>query len=62
MPVRMLGPKGGGFGGVPYRLEKGTNASEDTGPRRGMDCESPTLVGEENETQGCGNLSVADVF
>ena len=34
MPVRMLGPKGGGFGRVPHRLEKGTSANEDVGPRR----------------------------
>ena len=33
---------------------KGVNmrwcASKDAGPRRGVDCENPTLVGEENET------------
>ena len=26
MPVQTLGLEGGGFGGVPYQLEKGTNA------------------------------------
>ena len=48
--VRTLGLKGGRFGGIPRRLEKGTSANEDAGPRRGVDCENPTLVGEENET------------
>ena len=27
-----MGPKGGGFGGIPYRLEKGASANEDAGP------------------------------
>ena len=50
VPVRTLGPKGGGFGGDPTLMGKGTSASEDTVLRRGVDCENPTLVGEENET------------
>ena len=29
VPVKTLGPKGDGFGGVPHRLKKGTSASED---------------------------------
>ena len=36
MPVRTLGPKGGGFGGGPTSI-KGRSASEDDGPRRGVD-------------------------
>ena len=28
-------PEGGGFGGVPHRLENGASASEDTGPEEG---------------------------
>ena len=35
--------------GVPHRLDKGTSANEDAGPRRRVDCEI-TSVGEENET------------
>ena len=33
MPVRMLVPKVGEFGGVPHRLEKETRVSEDAGKR-----------------------------
>ena len=29
VPVKTLGPKGGGFGRVPHRLEIETSASED---------------------------------
>ena len=36
--------------GVPHRLEKGISASENAGPRRGVDCEIPMSVGEENGT------------
>ena len=35
MPVRTLGTKAGGFGGVPHQLEKVTSASKDVGPQRG---------------------------
>ena len=48
VPVRMLSSEGSGLG-VPHRLEKGTSAREDVGPRRGVDCKS-TSIGEENET------------
>ena len=30
-----LSPEGGGFGGVPQRLEKRTSVSEDAGPKGG---------------------------
>ena len=41
-------PKDGGWirQGSPHRLEKGKSALSP----KGVDCESPTLVGEENET------------
>ena len=32
MPVRTLGPEGGGFSRVPHRLEKATSDIEDAGP------------------------------
>ena len=35
--------------GVPHRLGKGTSASRTLAPKE-VDCESPTLVEEENET------------
>ena len=35
---------------------QGRCTSKDIGPRRGMDCESPMLVGEENETSGVETL------
>ena len=38
--------EGGGLG-VPHRLEKGTNASEDVGPRRRVDCEIPHRMERE---------------
>ena len=50
VPARTLGPEGGGFGVDPTSMGKGTSVSEDTGLRRGVDCEDPTLVGEENKT------------
>ena len=40
--------KGGGLG-VPHQLEKGTNASEDAGPRRGVDCEIPRRLGKRTK-------------
>ena len=40
MLARTLDPKGGGLG-VPHRLEKGTSASKDVGPRRRVDYEIP---------------------
>ena len=38
--ARTLAPKGLDWR-VPHRLKKGTSASEDAGPRRGVDCEIP---------------------
>ena len=38
-------PKGVDLVGVPYRLEKGTSASEDAGSRREMDCDVPHWLG-----------------
>ena len=32
MPVKTLGLEGGGFGGGPTSIGKGTSASEDAGP------------------------------
>ena len=34
---------------VPHRLEKGMSVSEDARPQRGVDCEIPHRLGEENE-------------
>ena len=38
MPARTLGPEGGGLEG-PTSIVKGMSVSENTGPRRGVDCE-----------------------
>ena len=35
---------------IPHRLKKGTSASEDTGPLRGVDCEIP----HTKSVKGCG--------
>ena len=34
------------LGAVPHRLEEGKSASEDAGPRRGVDCDVPHWLGE----------------
>ena len=50
VPVRTLGPKGDvDLVGVPHRLEKGTSASEDAGPRRGVDCDIPHWLGRKTK-------------
>ena len=58
-----VGPQRGGLG-VSHRLEKGTSASENAGPRRGVDCEIPHQLERrtKHSLQGCGNLSLADAF
>ena len=33
------------LGAVPHQLEEGNSASEDTGPRRGVDCDVPHWLG-----------------
>ena len=46
VPVRTLGLKRGvDLGAVPHRLEEGKSASEDAGPRRGVDCDAPHWLG-----------------
>ena len=35
--------------GVQHRLEKGTSASEDAGPQRGVDCEIPHRLGRRTK-------------
>ena len=62
MPIRTLGPEGGGP--VLHRLEKVTSASKDVGPRRGVDCEISHRFGRRTKhfLQGRGNLSLADAF
>jgi len=35
--------------GIPHRLKKGTSASEDVGPRRGVDCEIPYWLGRRTK-------------
>ena len=42
------GPRRGGLR-VSHRLENGTSVNEDVGPRRGVDCEIPHLVGERTK-------------
>ena len=37
--------KGVDLGAIPHRLEKGKKASEDAGPRRGVDCDVPHWLG-----------------
>ena len=39
-----------GLGCSPKGVDTRRCTSKDTGPRRGVDCENLTLVGEENET------------
>ena len=34
-------------GGVPHRLEKGTSASKDAGPKGGVDCNVPRWLGRK---------------
>ena len=50
MPVRTLAPKEVDLGVVPHRLEEGKSASEDVGPRRGVDYDVPHLLGGEQTT------------
>ena len=51
VPARTLGPKGGRFGGVSHRLEKGTSAREDAGPQRGWIVR--THIGWEGKRNRC---------
>ena len=44
----MMSSEGGGLG-VLHRLEKGTSANENAGPRRGGGLCDPTSIGDENE-------------
>ena len=59
MRVRTLAPKRVDLVVVPYRLEKGTSASEDVEPQRGVgrrvDYDVPHLLGRKTKDplQGC---------
>ena len=53
MLIRTLGPKGGGFGAVPHRLEEGKSASEYAGPRRGVDYDVPHWLGRTPKGVDC---------
>ena len=48
MLVRMLGLKGVDWG-VPHRLEKGTSANKDAGPKKGVDCEFSHRLGRRTK-------------
>ena len=49
VPARTLGLEEGWIGRVPHRLEKGTSANENIGPRRGMDCEISHWLGRRTK-------------
>ena len=63
VPVRMSGLKGCRLG-VPYRLEKRTNACENAGPRKGWIVRSHVQLERrtKHSLQVCGNLSLANHF
>ena len=55
---------GSGLGLLQMVSEPNTGrcASENVGPPRGVDCEIPHQLERRNSLQGCGNLSLVDVF
>ena len=50
MPVRTLDPKEGGFGWGPTSIGERKECQRGYWALKGVDCENPTFVGEENET------------
>ena len=48
MLERTLGLEGGWLG-LPHRLEKGTSASENVGPQKGVDCEISHQLGRRTK-------------